>query len=49
MIYIPTGVEQWVINGVEFAGVSTSAIKTGDDALIVDGGAACNFYIDNII
>ena len=39
MIYIPEGVEQWVINGVEFAGVSTSAIKTGDDALIVDSGA----------
>ena len=39
IIYIPEGVEQWVINGVEFAGVSTSAIKTGDDALIVDGSA----------
>ena len=49
IIYIPAGVEQWVINGVEFEGVSTSVIKTGDDALIVDGGAACNFYIDNII
>ncbi len=39
IIYIPAGVEQWVINGVEFAGVSTSTSKAGDDALIVDGGA----------
>ena len=49
MIFIPEGVEQWVINGVEFAGVSTSAIKTGDDALIVDGGATSTLTKNLII
>ncbi len=38
-IYIPEGVEQYVLNDVKFAGVSTSTIKCGDDALIIDGGA----------
>jgi hypothetical protein len=35
-ITVPKGV---VLNDVQFAGVSTSTIKCGDDALIVDGGA----------
>ncbi len=39
IIYIPEGVEQYVLNDVKLAGVSTSTIKCCDDALIVDGGA----------
>jgi hypothetical protein len=39
IIYVPEGVEQYVLNDVQFAGVSTSTIKCGDDALIVDGDA----------
>ncbi len=39
IIYIPEGVEQYIVNDVKFAGMSTSTIKCGDDALIVDGGA----------
>ncbi len=35
---IPEGVEQYVLNDVKFAEVSTSTIKCGDEALIVDGG-----------
>jgi hypothetical protein len=39
MIYIPEEGEQYVLNCVQFAGVSTSTIMCGDDVLIVDGGA----------
>ncbi len=40
IINIPEGVEPYVlINDEKFAGVSTSTIKCGDEALIVDGGA----------
>ncbi len=41
MIYIPAEVEQYVFNGVEFAGVSTTTIEFSYDALMDDGGATC--------
>jgi hypothetical protein len=39
IIYIPEGVEQYVLNGVKFAVVLTSTIKCCDDMLIVEDGA----------
>ncbi len=47
IIYIRERVEQYVRNDVKFAGVSTSTIKCGDDALIVDGGATSTLPFEN--
>ncbi len=39
IIYIPAGVEQYIINSLEFAGVSRSTIKCPNDAHMVNCGA----------